>query len=205
MSDEDQASTETNTSEEPTEKTSEGNPFVADQKTEGAPDLKEKPQEKPVVGNTDDSINASLDEIVDPTVLKSMVTRLRHENGNHRKQKGELASEVETLRAKTVTYNQKLKEAEERVAQAELVAKTFVIKAAAVEYDVDEDLIDLIDGKTTEEIYEKASRLQETKKRKPAYETPTRVDLFPGRTRGKAVKPAEKDSGGEFFRDFMGQ
>jgi hypothetical protein len=157
-----------------------------------------------ITGDTNDAINASLDGVDDPSVLKGMVTRLRHENGNHRKRNTELRDEKEKLEAWKLAHNKGVAEANERVKKAEATARQYVIKAALVEYDVDEDLADLVDGKTEEEIWAKAEKLANTKKRKPSWETPTNVDLFPGR-RGSPVESPKKDPGGDWFKDFMGK
>jgi hypothetical protein len=160
-------------------------------------------QTAPVVsGDTNDAINASLDSISDPAVLKGMVTRLRHENGNHRKRNTELNEANAKLEAWKLAHNKSVAEANERTKKAEDTAKQYVIKAALIEYDVDEDLADLVDGKTEEEIWNKAAKLANTKKNKPSWETPTNVDLFGGR-RGTPVEPAKKDPGGDWFKEFM--
>lgn len=161
-----------------------------------------------VKGDTNDAIRTPLEGVNDVDVLKGMVTRLRHENGNHRKEKQSLKSENETLKQWRINHNKGVAEAKARADKAEQVAKQYIIKAAAVEYDVDDDLIDLIDGATEEEIWAKAEKLHNTKKRKPAYETPTptNVDLFAGRSRGRPVAPAKNDAAGaEFLRDLMGR
>lgn len=158
-----------------------------------------------VTGNTNDSINASLDKIKDPDVLKGMVTRLRHENGNHRRAKKELEKENETLKNWKRNHLKGVQEAEARAVKAEAVAKQHVIKAAALEYGVDDDLIDLIDGSSEDEIWEKASRLADTKREKRVYETPTDTNLFGGRTRGAPVRPPAKSAGSDFFEDLIGR
>lgn len=162
-------------------------------------------QDQEVKGNTNDSINSSLEDITDVDVLKGMITRLRHENGNHRKEKQSLKTEVDSLKQWKLNHNKGVSEAQARATKAEQVAKQYVIKAAALEYQVDEDLIDLIDGKTEEEIWAKAEKLANTKKQRRSYEepTPTNVDLFGGR-RGEPVKPPQKNPGGDWLKDFMG-
>lgn len=157
-----------------------------------------------VSGNTNDSINASLDSIKDADVLKGMVTRLRHENGNHRRKNKELEVEVEKLKGWKLNHNKGVAEAQERATKAEAIAKQHVIKSAALEYGVDDDLIDLIDGNSEEEIWAKAEKLANTKKQRASYETPTNIDLFAGRSRGKPLAPkSEKDPGVDFFKDFI--
>lgn len=182
--------------------TSDDNPFresaatVVDEVT-AVPDE----EEDDVSGNTNDSINAPLDELKDIGVLKSMVTRLRHENGNHRKRNKDLEGENAVLKAEKVKRLNSVKDATERAERAEARAKSYVIKLAAEEYDVDEDFIDFLDGNSDEEIYEKASKLAKTKMRKPAYELPDTLDPFA--KRGRSVSKQRKDAGGEFVRDFF--
>lgn len=191
---------------------SEDNPFVVDTVTPesrdqaGAADEDEEVDAE-VTGNTNDSINASLDELKDADVLKGMITRLRHENGNHRKRNKELVSENETLKAEKAKRMNSVKEAKERAERAEARAKAYVIKLAAEEYGIDEDLIDLVDGATDEEIYARAEllaeRLMATNKRKPDYELPSSFDPFAGR-RGRPVRgQGQKDPGGEYLRDLL--
>ena len=158
-----------------------------------------------VSGNTNDSINASLDSIKDADVLKGMVTRLRHENGNHRRAKKELEKEVESLKSWKRENLKRVNEANARAEKSDEIARQHIIKAAALEYDVDDDLIDLIDGKTVDEIWDKASRLANTKKEKRTYETPTDPTLFGGRSRGVPVGPQPKTAGTDFFEDLMGR
>lgn len=154
-----------------------------------------------VTGNTNDSITASLEEIKSVDVLKSMVTRLRHENGNHRKRNKEQEKQIESLKTEKVQRSKSVKDATERAERAEAKAHSYVVKAAALEYDVDEDLMDLIEGNTEEEVWAKAEKLANTKKRKPSYELPDTFDPFAKRT--KAVDKQRKDQGAEYIRDLF--
>jgi hypothetical protein len=195
MSDEDRESTET-VGEEVLDTSTDTDTSAT---TETEDELEE------VAGNTNDSINASLDAIKDTDILKGMVTRLRHENGNHRRAKKELEKEVEGLKSWKRDNLKKVSEADARAAHADEVARQHIIKAAALEYDVDDDLIDLIDGKTVDEIWDKASRLANTKKEMRTYETPTDTTLFGGKSRGTPVGPQPKTAGTDFFEELMGR
>lgn len=155
-------------------------------------------------GNTNDSINAPLEGVEDVNVLKGMVTRLRHENANHRKGKQEAVAEVDRLKADKLARSKTVEKANERVLAAERIAKQYVILAAMREYDVDEEFADLIDGKDEEEIFEKAQRLGGTKKQKPAYtyDTPTNTEMFAGR-RGNPLSKKGDQPGADFLKDLM--
>lgn len=153
-------------------------------------------------GNTNDSINAPLEGLDDVNVLKGMVVRLRHENANHRKGKQEVVKEVERLKSEKLTRSKAIEKANERVQAAERIAKQYVILAAMREYDVDEDMADLIDGANEEEIFDKAQRLAGTRKPKPSYDTPTNVEMFAGR-RGSPLSKKTESGGGDFLKDLM--
>jgi uncharacterized membrane-anchored protein len=188
---------------------SPGNPFAVDAQDaeREMPTQKEEPQveDDEISGNTNDSINSSLDEVKDVGVLKSMVTRLRHENGNHRKRNKELQLERDTLVVERAKRAEAVKEAEEKAAAAEAKARSYMVKFAAEEYNVDEDLLDILErGSTEEEVFSLAAKIRDTKKRKPAYETAETFDPFAKRS-GKPVRPQNqgKDPGGEFMRDLL--
>jgi hypothetical protein len=155
-----------------------------------------------VTGDTNDSINAPLEGLDDVNVLKGMVVRLRHENANHRKGKQEVVKERDSLKAEKLTRSKAIEKANERVLAAERIAKQYVILAAMREYDVDEEMADLIDGENEEEIFDKAKRLAGTRKQKPAYDTPTNVDLFAGK-RGNPLTRKTDSGGADFLKDLM--
>lgn len=193
---------------------SEDNPFVEGinaPASNNAPvddsnvDDDEDEEEDVVSGNTNDSINASLDELKDADVLKGMVVRLRHENGNHRKRNKELQAEVETLKAKEVRRRDSVKEARERAERAENRAKAYLVKLAAEEYGVEEDLFEFLEGaETDEEIFARAERLgSKAEKKLKSYELPASFDPFAGK-RGRPVRPGnQKDPGGDYLRDLL--
>lgn len=201
MSDEDRESS--GTEEVGTEETQEVEESV--NVTTATTDSPEEDDDDGVTGNTNDAINAPLGAVTDPDILKSMVTRLRHENGNHRRAKKELEKEVESLKVWKRDNLKKVAEANARAQKSAEMTKQHIIKAAALEYDVDDDLIDLIDGNDADEIYEKASRLQSTRRERRSYETPTDTTLFGGRARGGPVVPQPKTPGTDFFEDLMGR
>ncbi len=207
MPDNDLASADGANTDETVSETANPNPFKESATTPPKPaaqPVEEDEEVKELAGSTNDSINMSLEDVKNVDVLKGMVTRLRHENANHRAAKKELATEVEVLRAEKLKRAKSVQEANERVELAEARTKAYVIKAAATEYDVDEDLYDLIDGDTDEEIFERARRLRDTKVKKPTYEydsAPT-FDPFAGR-RGRSVRPDVRDPGGDYLRDLL--
>lgn len=172
----------------------------------------QEPVAQPKKGNTNDSITASLDEIDDVDTLKNMVRRLRTENGNHRRKNKAQEDDITTLKEFKVRHFKGLAEAEERVEKAEKLARQFVVKAVALEFDIDDDLVDLIDGRTEEEIYEKAEKLANTKKREkvPDARNPLEPGWVPGPTqlmpgkRGNPVKPTPQDENqeSEWFNEF---
>lgn len=177
---------------------------VAVEETTGAP---AKPR---LTGGTNDSINASLEEIDDVETLKSMVRTLRSENGNHRRKNKTVEEENLALKSWKLDHLKGVADAEDKVMKADQIAKRAVIKAAVLEFDIDEDLVDLISGETEEEIYEKASKLANTRKKggdaarnplEPGW-VPGPTNLLPGK-RGEPVRknrqPAEDD--GSWLRD----
>lgn len=192
MSDEDQESTEG--------VENEGEAVV-----EEKPKAKSAPKPKATIEEDDDSdVTMSLEELNNVEVLKGMITRLRHENGNHRKKNQALAEEAAKLEAWKINHNKTIDEAKAEVSRYRAIAKNYAIKDAAREYNVDEDLIDLIDGETEEEIWAKAQKLQNTKKRKASYEEASdALELFSGR-RGKPIEPPKKDPGADWLKDVMG-
>ena len=211
MSDNDLASEDegnTNNDEVSEPKVSPGNPFkeVATHEDETSREKVVEQVQTDVTGNTNDSINTSLDGIKDVDVLKSMVIRLRHENGNHRQRNKEVQIERDKLLSERVKNAEAVVEANERADAAERKARGYMVKFAAEEYSVDEDLIDVLErGSTEEEVFELARRVRDTKKRKPAYET-TGAEYDPfTRRQGKPVRPSGgKDPGGEWLRDAFG-
>lgn len=192
MSDEDRESEETNED-------------VLEDELELDDELDESEGDDEVSGNTNDAINANLNKIDDLDVLKGMVTRLRHENGNHRRGKNELAKENEKLKSWKNSNLKRAAEAEARADKAEKIAKQHIIKAAAAEYDVDEEFIDFIDGSTDEEIYEKASKLANTKKRRPkSYDQSAAENPMFGGRRGNPLMAPKQAAGDDFLRELMG-
>ncbi len=156
-------------------------------------------------GDTNDSINLPLDGVVDVETLKKMVGRLRHENGNRRRAERELEEKVQTLTSWKLNHQNGLTEAEERAEAAEKLARQYVAKAVALEYNIDDDLVEFIQGDTEEEMWAKAEKLANTKGRKGSpgkpTKTPTQTDLFPGR-RGTPVGKTGEDESSEWFKDF---
>lgn len=149
---------------------------------------------------TNDAINRSIDEIADPDTLKSMVRTLRAENGNHRKKNRALEDENNSLKSWKIDHLKGLADAEDRVAKADGIAKRAVIKAAALEFDIDDDLLDLITGNSEEEIFERASKLANTKKRGNEARNPLEPGWVPGPTqllpgkRGAPIRPRSNQS-----------
>lgn len=189
----------------------ENNSTVEENQPAGdTPQQEETPaKETPPKAGTNDSINMSLDEIDDLDVLKGMVRSLRAENANHRRSKKTLTDEVEGLKAWKVQNVKSVGEAEEKAARADQVAKRYVIKAAAMEYDVDDDLVELINGDTEDEIWAKAEKLANTKKDKgntarnpldPGW-VPGPTQLMPGK-RGNPLtgKPTGEEDDGSWLK-----
>jgi len=151
-------------------------------------------------GNTNDSITASLDDIDDVDTLKNMVRTLRAENGNARRKAKAENEENQALKAWKLDHLRGVADAEERVAKADQVAKRYVIQAAAKEFEVDEDLVDLITGETEEEIWEKAEKLGNTKKKGSDARNPLDPGWVPGPTqlmagkRGNPISSSKKDA-----------
>lgn len=153
-------------------------------------------------GNTNDSILASLDEINDVETLKSMVKTLRSENGNHRRKNKDMESENQALKSWKHDHLRGVADAEEKVAKANNLAKQYVIKAVALEFDIDDDLVDLITGDSEEEIWAKGEKLANTKKKgadsarnplEPGW-VPGPTQLLPGK-RGEPVRRGPKNDG----------
>lgn len=166
-------------------------------------------QDKPKApSGTNDAISSSLDEVDDVDVLKGMVKTLRTENGNHRRKNKEVETENAALKAWKMDHLKGVADAEERVAKADQVAKRYVVKAVALEFDIDDDLVDLLDGNTEEEIWAKGEKLANTRKKDsgarnpldPAW-VPGPTQLMPGKRGEPARQPAPQKEDTQWLRD----
>lgn len=168
-----------------------------------APAVQAEADEGPT-GDTNDAINAPLEGLEDAAVLRGMVTRLRHENGNHRKKNKEVADQAKSLEGWKLAHQKGVAEAEERARVAEAIAHSYVVKAAMQEYDVDEEFyVDIEKHDSEDSIWAAAARLADTKKKKRAYETaPQTAETFAGK-RGKPLQRKTDPAGSDFLTDLM--
>lgn len=160
---------------------------------DGAPGAAEEtPPVKPKVPGTNDAINGSLDEVDDADTLKVMVRTLRAENANARKKNKAIEDELGGLRSWKMDHLKGVADAEEKVAKADQTVKRYIIKAVAKEFEIDDDLIDLVDGNTEEEIWARGEKLANTKKKDSGVRNPLDPGWVPGPTQlmpGKRGNP----------------
>jgi len=155
----------------------------------------EKTYQAPKTPTTNDAINGSLDEIEDADTLKVMVRSLRAENGNARKKNKAMEEDLASLQAWKMDHLKGVADAEEKVAKADQTVKRYIIKAVAKEFDIDDDLIDLVDGRTEEEIWARGEKLANTKKKDSGARNPLDPGWVPGPTQlmpGKRGNPLNR-------------
>lgn len=155
----------------------------------------------PLKADTNSSINAPLDEVEDPSVLKDMVKKLRAENAKTRTEKNASKSELEEFKAwkeSQMTEAEKLQArlvaAEEKVAAAER-------RAIISEFNLPEDLAEFVTG-TEDEMRAKAEKLAARVASEATHTAPSVPDAFkvPG---GEPLKPKKKNSGAAFLEDLF--
>lgn len=162
----------------------------------------------PVVeGNTNDSINASLDDIDDPVVLKKMLKKVRGEAARNRVEKNDVAAKLKEYEDWKDSQRSELEKANKRAEEAEAKVLETLKKSIAKEFDIDEDLQEFLVGSTEDEIRAKAQKLGGRKSssdtqddQKGSGALPAGTTLRPG-TRGTPVGKAKtaQDEGADFF------
>lgn len=162
----------------------------------------------PVTGNANDAINASLEDIDDPVLLKKMLKSLRGENAKSRLEKNAKESELTEFRAWKESQMTELEKANARADEAEAKAAEATRRAIIKEFDIDEDLQEFLVGATEDEIRAKAEKLAkraaatgEGEKGQGVLPAGT-TNLRPGK-RGTPVGKAKTsaDEGAEFLED----
>jgi len=164
-------------------------------------------------GNTNDSINQSLDDIDDPVVLKQMVKSLRGENAKGRKEKQQVKSELEEFNSWKASQMSDLERERDRADKAEQKAKDMTARAVLKEYNLDDDFLDFITGADEDEMREKAERLSGKLSNSSPTDDPASAmrpqgvqstGLLAGK-RGDPVGKAGKKSEGDWFGEFYEQ
>lgn len=149
--------------------------------------------------DTNKSINASLDEIDDPDVLKQMVKKLRGENAKTRTEKQANKAELEAFQAWKESQMTELEKAQARAASLEEDLKAKTLALVLRDFELDEDAAEFVDGSSEDEMRAKAEKLAGYAGRTKQSENSTGLvpDLFKT-SAGNPVK-TRKDDGGEFL------
>lgn len=157
---------------------------------------------------TNDTINASLDEVDDPDVLKKMVKKLRGEAAKTRTEKNAKEAELTEFRAWKESQMTATEKAEQRAQDAEARLLEVTRDAVAKEFGLDDDLIEFLEGVPEDKLREKAEKLAKTttqaeKNAAAVLPEGSGTNLRPGK-RGTPVGKSAKDTndGSQFFKDF---
>lgn len=161
-----------------------------------------------ITGSVDDAINAPLDEVDDPNVLRKIARQLRNENKNARlknKDRDEKLSEYEKWKQSQMSELEK--------ARADLEAerkshRDTLVESVAHKYGVDDEYREFLVGDTRDELEERAKKLGKLGKSKEEDSGGAAPNLLGGR-RGNAVgknddgRNISADTEGRWFGEFM--
>jgi len=118
---------------------------------------KKKPEAK------SDDKPSSLDDIVDPELLRKMVRDTRREAARARTEKNKELAEFEEWKEAQKTEQQRvLDKAERRAAEAEVRLHKMLAANIVLEYNISEDLAEFVTGDTEDEMRDKAEKLRDT-------------------------------------------
>ncbi len=118
----------------------------------------------PIVGNTNDAINASLEDVTDPDILKKMVKSLRGEAAKHRTEKQANAAKLVEYDEWKTSQLSELDKANQRAEQAEAKAVEALRRSVIKEFGVEEDYHEFITGSTEDELTAKAQKFAKLSK-----------------------------------------
>lgn len=126
----------------------------------------QEPQEPvaPVTGNTNDAINASLEDVTDPDVLKKMVKSLRGEAAKHRTEKQANAAKLVEYDEWKTSQLSELDKANQRAELAEAKAVEALRRSVIKEFNIDDDYHEFITGSTEDELTAKAQKFAKLSK-----------------------------------------
>lgn len=153
---------------------------------------------------TDRAINASLDEIEDPTELRAIVKKLRGENAKRRTEDSALKAQIEEYNQWKQSQMTELEKTQAQLNEVKGLLKQTEIDKIKLEFSLDEDDLELVADDDLDRMRAKAEKLTARNRKQTTGTAPTKTNLHAG-TRGNPVGSGEASMEEEMTKWLRGQ